>query len=401
MVDDEGLHFARLTLTGDRFNGARLPVDALVEIQRYRVMLLEAAKHAWLVAEGHEQTLPDTFVAEFDLAISGINDGSATPLLDKPTSQYDVYYLQGRDSLEADLAQIMQIHFDSPDRPSIDDALHQLVDEVVPSKDISAWTSLTALQEFRDFGTSLRPDETMRFPPTAGNANLEISSQTALTVFQPFAALVQEVINPSPSQIKAEKYVSTVAGRLFAMNADKRNFDIETLHYGNVHGNYTDAGMTADLKAVLESRSQAPVVRVTGRMSWRDGSLYRILGVDSLELLEIDTEPWSSRVRELATLPPNWHPEFDESAVISFVSIDAAREIMRAVSDLPPRAGIYPREDGGVVVEWPTSQRLLSLEITPDASLYLFNLDLSIGEVIEINTVDVAEISHALREALQ
>ena len=184
------------------------------------------------------------------------------------------------------------------------------------------------------------------------------------------------------------------------MNADRKNFDIDTLHYGKVHGNYKDAGMTANLRAVLESSAQAPLVRVTGRMSWRDGRVYRILSVDDLELLEVETEPWSRRVVELASLPPGWHPEVDHSPVISFVAIDAARELMREVEGLPPAPGIFPREDGGIIVEWSTPQRVISLEISPEPYFFLFHLDVATEEATETETQDISVVKTLIAEAL-
>ncbi|AZI58894.1 hypothetical protein EH165_12830 [Nakamurella antarctica] len=403
---DGGAHFARLKLSGARFNKARLPIDALIEIQRYRTMLLESAKRAWL-AEGYEEPLPPEFETDFDLAISGVADGSAIPLLDRPASQYDRYYDRGRDNLEADLSKLARVDFDSPER--VDSAFEEIAHELELSNDLSSWNALSSLAAFLDFGTSLRPDETLQLQARGEEHEyLEITTDTASTTFRPFAQIVMEAVgppgallNPPVVPVENEKFISTVAGRLFAMNADKKSFDIETLHYGNVHGNYSEAELTADLKAVLESRAQAPVVRVTGRMSWRDGQLYRILQVDSLELLQIEAEPWSGRIRELAYLSPNWHPDFEKSSVISFVAIDAAREAMRSVSDLLPQPGIYPCEDGGVVVEWPTSKRLLTLEINSEAALYLFNMGLETGDATDLYTQDLTEIKSQLREALR
>lgn len=132
-------------------------------------------------------------------------------------------------------------------------------------------------------------------------------------------------------------------GRLIALNADKGSFQIKTLHFGEVHGRYKGRDRTADLKAVLDSSAQAPLVRITGRMSWLNDVLTQILSVDQVELLEIASEPWSRRMIELAGLAPDWHPDIEPSQIISSTAIDAAREILRVVQEVEPTPGIYPR----------------------------------------------------------
>jgi len=403
-------HFARFTLDGDRFAGARLPIDALVELQRYREMVLEAARQAWF-ADHPGQSIPDDFDREFDLAISDVEDGSATPVMDKPASPYDTYYATGRDELETAFAEIINTGFEvdlvqvsAPDQTDEDDAAVRLEPPLFQFPErIEPLTRLVDLPAFRAFGSSLRPDEALRLEPSIDHEPVEVTASTGATVIRAFVELVERLRNPAseqPDEVRSDKYVSTVAGRLFAMNADKKNFDMDTLHFGKVHGSYKDAEMTTNLRAVLDSSAQAPLVRVTGRMSWRDGSLYRILSVDELELLEIETEPWSRRVVELASLPPNWHPEIDSSPVISFVAIDAARDVLRDVEGLPPVPGIFPLEDGGVLVEWSTPERVVSLEISPDAGFLLFHLDVATEEATETETDDISVVKEIVRGAL-
>lgn len=407
--DSAEKHFARLTLAGDRFAGARLPIDALIELQRYREMVLEAARRAWLM-DHSGQSIPEDFDLTFDLAVSDVEDGSATPLLDKPTSPYDVYYASGRDEFESALAEVINTGIgtwmadvpedDTPDTGNITRQLESLT-PTIPQR-LEPLAALVDLPAFREFGSSLRSNEALRLQPGVDQQPVEVTASTASAIIRPFVDLVEQLRNSQPPSTKdtREKFVSTVAGRIIALNADKKSFDIDTLHYGQVHGNYKNAEMTTDLRAVLESSTHAPLVRITGRMSWRNGDLYRILSVDEWELLAVESEPWSRRVVELASLPPDWHPESDSSPVISFVAMDAAREVLREVRALSPVAGIFPREDGGVLVEWSTPERIVSLEISPDPEFLVFHLDVGVETATETETADISMVKEAVRGAL-
>lgn len=435
-VDSHGI-FASFKLDGERFNGGRLPIDALVELQRYRELILEAAKQAWLESNPGEE-MPADFSSQFDLAVTDIENGSAIPKMEVAPSAYDEFYDAGRSDVEAIFADIINRNFgvdfsdlddgdddETPDEPGespkLDDApdvgIESSVDDVLADEDAEDGSDqtderhrtrsellshLAVLDAFRDFGSSLRGEDSLILSSADSGEEVRITSETAPRVFRPiFEQMAFELAAPDePARIRS-KYVSTVAGRLVALNADARNFKINTLFFGQVHGRYKDPEKLDDLKAVLESSAQAPLVRITGRMSWEGDTLLRILNVDAVELLEIDTEPWSRRIVELASLGQDWHPELDKSPLISFAAIDAAREVLRASKECEIQPGIYPGQDGGVTVEWGSPERVVTLEISPDPEFFLFHLEVASGEATELDTGDLSEVIMRVGEALR
>lgn len=421
-VDDEPGVFATLKLDGARFNGGRLPIDALVELQRYRELILEAAKQAWREANP-EAEVPLDFSSEFDLAVTEIEDGSAVPVMEKKKSAYDNFYDAGRLDVEALFADIVNRNFGVSIPDSEEGVEEQAGDEdsaspgeIAPedgpdtaTEDEEApieskrrlLTSLAALDAFQDFGSSLREEDSLILSGTETHEEVRITADTAPRVFRPiFEQLAFELDEPVEEALERTQYTSTVAGRLIALNADARNFKIKTLLFDQVHGRYKDPERLEDLKTVLESSAQAPLVRVTGRMSWLGGKLKQILNVDEVELLEIESEPWSRRIVELASLGRNWHPELDNSPLISFTAIDAAREVLRATQKCEISPGIYPGEDGGVIVEWGSPQRVVTLEISPEPDFFLFHLDAASGDATEFDTEDLSEVIARVGEAL-
>lgn len=438
-AEDESGFFASLKLDGARFNGGRLPIDALVELQRYKELILEAAKQAWREANPGEE-VPADFSSEFDLAVTEIEDGSAVPVMEKTRTAYDSFYDAGRLDVEALFADIVNRNFgvilpdsgqdDDSDQesPSVDEDEGEAEDgipldeassddaaEVGDAADAESedeeeasnqskqrlLSSLASLDAFRDFGSSLRGEDSLVLSGTETHEEVRITSETAPRVFRPiFEQLALDLEVPEEEALERSKYTSTVAGRLIALNAEARNFKIKTLLYDQVHGRYKEAERLEDLKAVLESSAQAPLIRVTGRMSWLGDRLKQILNVDEVELLEIETEPWSRRIVELASLAKNWHPELDKSPLISFTAIDAAREVLRATQKSEISPGIYPGEDGGVIVEWSSPQRVVTLEISPEPDFFLFHLDVASGDAAEFDTEDLSEVIARVGEAL-
>ncbi|MEV4988447.1 hypothetical protein [Pseudarthrobacter sp. LMD1-1-1.1] len=436
-ADNETGLFASFKLDGARFNGGRLPVDALVELQRYRELILEAAKQAWREANPGEE-VPADFSSAFDLAVTEIEDGSAVPLMEKARSAYDSFYDAGRVEVEALFADIINRNFgvvladteqdeasdeeapiaenegEADDGIGLGDVSSEATEspeepdaELGGKRERSAQSkqrllfSLASLDAFRDFGSSLREEDSLVLSGTESHEEVRITSETAPRVFRPiFEQVALDLEEPAEEVLERSKYTSTVAGRLIALNADAKNFKIKTLLFDLVHGRYKDAERLEDLKKVLESSAQAPLIRITGRMSWLGDQLKQILTVDEVELLEIETEPWSRRIVELASLGQSWHPELEKSPLISFTAIDAAREVLRATQKSEIAPGVYPGEDGGVIVEWSSPQRVVTLEISPEPDFFLFHLDVASGDATEFDTEDLSEVIARVGEAL-
>lgn len=404
MSDDGELQpFSRLTLEGNRFAHARLPIDALVELQRYKALVEAAAQSKWRT-ENPGALLPDDFSNSFELVIDHVEDGSATPVLEWAPSPYETYFDAGREDVESLFQTIVQKWAPPPSSDTDATVVLRDIAEIVRYEEVSA---LVELDEFRAFGTSLHESEKLRIPlstsGTTGNS-VEITNTTAESALQPFARVIRDrFVVPPPDVVDPQRryQTSTVAGRLTGMNADKRNFEIVTLMYGEIHGRYNGSpDLTRDLRAVLDSSSQAPVVRITGRMSWESDRLYRILDVGAIELLEVDTEPWSRRVVELTSLSAEWDADDPGSEPIEFAAIDAARDLLRSLGDASGSAGIFPRADGGVIVEWVDHANLLTVEVSADLTFTAFHLDAATSVAAEPGFTNLAEVKEFVRGVL-
>ena len=89
----------RVKLNGPRFAGGRLPIDSLIELERYQQLLRVVARAEW-EADHPTETVPDDFDADVSLTIERIENGSADIFLAfERTAVYAEYQQQAQDSV--------------------------------------------------------------------------------------------------------------------------------------------------------------------------------------------------------------------------------------------------------------------------------------------------------------
>ena len=94
----------RIRLTGDRFQGGRLPVDSLVELERYQNIVRKLAEYDWRRDHPDEQ-LPDDFRPSVSLTIERIDQGSADVLLAfEQNTVYVQYQEEAQDAVSATIS---------------------------------------------------------------------------------------------------------------------------------------------------------------------------------------------------------------------------------------------------------------------------------------------------------
>jgi hypothetical protein len=361
--------FAKLRLEGDRFHDARLPISALVELERYERLVVEAAVARWFADNPNRKNLPRRFRSSFHLVIADVEDGSATPVLERQetTTAYESYYEAGSLDVEAAFKAMI-----------VGDDLSDAYDWAYDSKD------------FIDFGKSLKTGEAINFHPDDDDAPLRYTPEVREATLSRLGGVEPPPVE-EPESVETE---GTVAGRLVMMNADTQTFGMRLLGDVLVDGRYEEPERTDDLKVMIGSSAAAPVIRVDGLIRFNDqGVPEEILDAREVELFEVDGEPWSRRFVELATLGEGWNEGVGGSR-IEFPALDAARDILSALQrsgrDLP---GVFPMEDGGVQLEWASADRVTSVEIDRELHFSLFDL---IVDGRRVESLDTGSISEAI-----
>ncbi|MBC7631724.1 hypothetical protein [Aeromicrobium sp.] len=356
----------RIRLDGDRFTGKRIPVDVTPELQRYERLVIEVAAQQWKT-QNPEKNLPRFFRDQFQLSIVDVEDGSATPVLERVSnSAYDTYFDHAAES--------------------VDKAFEAII--AGEEEEVSAW--VTKLPDFRDFGSTLEAGEAIEFRPKT----------PAVIRYTPEIRTVRFPKAPTRKRAVADEDPRALVGRLTALDANHWKFTLTDLNGREVQGTYTNPDLTDDIKAVLNASTVAPVARVIAYIAAdANGQLARIVDVESVELFESEREPWTRRLIELATLQAGWSEGTGEA--IAFAALDAVREILRqlevTVDNYP---GIFPSENGGVLVEWASIQRVISVEVNPEIEYSLFRLNPEVRATDELETRNIRAAVDFLRGAL-
>ncbi len=339
---DERPIFARVRLTGQRFEGGVLPVDSLIELQRYQDLVRRFAE----ARDGGEEA------GDLRLVIEKIDEGSADVLLalEQITAQVEVQ-IGARDELEATLAAAYG-------------------DEEI-SDDLD-WDLAT---EIAQLGSTLTAEQSLVVEPVEdGHPRVEITIETRKRAVEKLD-LANFMLAPADEEGSALATVETVlSGRIVELDADRQTFRFDSSEHGEMRGRYLEDDMTPNFRAVLDSSAKAPVTRLEGLLQSRNGSPWRIRDVTSLERFDLDGQPWQDRLKVLAELSAGWGEGADEPQ-ISITSLDAAREILSALAvagrTLP---GVFPTEEGGVSLEWASAKAVRSIEITAEGVFEMFSL---------------------------
>lgn len=355
----------RIRLDGDRFEGKRLPVDVTPELQRYERLIIEVAVQQWK-SEHPGKNLPRFFRNQFQLAIVDVEPGSVMPVLERvSTSTYDDYFDQATHSVDA------------------------AFDAIVKGEGgQDSW--VTELPDFRDFGNTLEPGEA-----------IELGAKTpGMVRYTPEIRSVRFPDAPTRRRAVAEEEPRALVGRLTAIDANHGKFTLTDLHDREVPGTYTNPELTDDIKAVLNASTVAPVARIVARVAASaDGQLARITDVESVELFESEREPWTRRLIELATLEAGWSEGVGEPIV--FAALDAARQILRELKTTRDNyPGIFPSEDGGILLEWASVRKIVSVEVSPEIDFSAFRLHPEARSTEELDTEDLRAAVEFLRGAL-
>jgi hypothetical protein len=320
----------------------------LEELQRYERLVRKVAEQQWRAANPDRKSVPPQLADEFNLSIVAVEDGSAMPVLE-------------RDS-------ISQSEWD----PYLTDAtvlIEQAFQALIQGKSLPSGFDWLMSQDFRDFGASLQGGEAIEFRPTSAYPivySAEVRDEVRERLGTPVVGRLENVTRRG-----------AIAGRLVRLDADAKTFKFRRLGdpaSKGINGKYSQPGLTADLRRILESNSVAPVVRVTGDLIGPpDAPPIRIGSVASVELFEVDGMSSSARLIELAALEPGWNE--GHGMPVEFAALDAARDILLQLhQDSLAMPSVFPLEDGGVQLEWASPELVSSIEISPDVNFSLFRL---------------------------
>ena len=358
MSDEQQPSVKRFRLTGVRFEGGRLPVDSLVELERYQDVVRIAAEAEWRHDHPGEE-LPSDLREAMSLTIERIDKGSADVFL---AFEQHAVYLQYQDEAQ-DAA----------------DAIIVAVYSGAPLPDLSALPP-EADKEFRDavsaIGLTLEPGQSIEFYPGSPDAQpVSITIETRKHAVDELARVEDFLVPPdqAPSAQGLQTEEESLTGRVTAINADTQQFSMQT-ELGEVHGWYREnPELLEDFRTLVNSAARGPLTRISGELQIKNGEPWRFRSVNRVEQVQFDDTAWGARLTEFASLPSGW--DDGGAAQISSVALDASQKLLQAIDAAGvEQPGTFPTSDGGVLIEWAGPTGVRSVEVLSDGTFELFSL---------------------------
>lgn len=349
----DGDPFARLRLTGGRFDGEGMPVETLVELAAYRELVLGVAKELFRAAHPARQRVPRGFAERLQLRLRTVEDGSAVPVLERVAPA------------EALLAADDEF---THARDVIEDA----VAAVAGGAELSSAFPRDALVLFNRFGQTLRSDEAVELRRGAATSGAtytrDVRKRLVLNQRRSFQEEVEDI--GWVSEVDADHMSCLIRLRMGSQGAIPAPLDEVTF---------------AAVKEVLEPKGEGPPVRVSGIGVFdTDQRLIRFDSIHEVSVLEGADElaTLERRFDELAALLPGWLD--GEGVQLDTAVLRRARRVLAELLTFDvPQPRVFPTPDGGVQAEWNVADHEISVTFEPDGTLYAVSVNLASGQTEE------------------
>ncbi|MBH0083312.1 hypothetical protein [Salinibacterium sp. SWN167] len=322
------------------------------------------------------EEVPSDFKSSVSLAIESIDDGSADVFL--AFEQHQVY-----------------VHYQA----EAQDVADAVIVAAYSDAEIPILPALSASEdtEFREavaqFGETLRPEQSIEFyPGGVGSVPVTITVETRVNAVDRLSRIEDFLVPPDqvPQPTELDKEEQSLVGRITALDAEKKKFTLVLSDGEELHGRYPKhPGLLDDFRKVLNSAAEGPLTRVTGALQMKNGILYRFWETSRVEQVHFDETAWGARLSKMATLMSRW--DGAAAAQISSESLEKAQMILRAVDRAEIASpGVFPTEDGGVLIEWADATGVRSIEILEGGNFETFSMKFGEQEGAHSSTHDLS-----------
>lgn len=356
------LEFLKPRLVGKRFEGTAIPLELLKDIAVLEEMIIEVAKGEFLKDHPDRQRSPRGFTDGIELKLTGIEDGSAIPVISLVLAsitlfpqQNQAYFERARDSIIAAI--------DAAEKGgSITDHL--------PEK---------SLNYFDRMGRSLREGEAMEFTTSSHTQPARLTRETRRRL----------VYASSGTNEIAEE--SSVRGSVPEADQDDQLFEIQMADGRKVKAPIAPQHRDTILEVFNGYQTgQKMLVQGIGIVN-RNGKLVRFDSVEHISLL--DSLDVGARLDEVRLLKDGWMDGDGNAPSKDGIDwLEAAFNYHYPDEAKPPY--LYPTPDGGIRAEWSDTRHELSLDIhlaKKRASWHALDLETDDEESRDLNLEDGTE----------
>jgi hypothetical protein len=335
-----------LRYVGHRFDGARLPLDVLVDLPAFRDLLVAYAKEQWKRQNQDRIRVPKGFEKSLSFSLTGIADGSAMPALrwEREEAQINLPEIVG------ELSELVQVAY-----REVRGLVARAANDEYPRA-----LSPEQVRALNKFGSGLQDGERIEFLSDDG--------------------LDQDVIYLDSERRKRlivnlrETYESRYedSGELMGVqrvNEKQGHLTVRTTHFGDIR-----VDIDADRVKEFDGNIGA-AVEFALQIELDNADVFRnIVEVHRVALEESVSVEHEERLKELLALSSGW----DDGAGAA-VTENAAASARSFLAKRPGHTGtykIFPTPSGGLLIDFEANGWDLSIEFEPDGSVELFGIEI-------------------------
>ena len=375
--------FLRPRLIGGRFEGHSIPLELLKNLAVLEKLIIEVARLEFFKDHPDRQRVPRGFTDGIELKLTGIEDGSAVPVISLfvitnrllfpafPTKTNQHYFERARDDIVRTIG-------------AVEDATIGAIRDAEESKAITYILTEKTLYYFDRIGQGLREDETIEFitPDNQLSAKLTINTQQWLIseysmvkersadIIRATADIIRETSADLIGETRTRQYIpstveeltkdTTVRGTVPEVNQDDMTFLIQLFDGQQIMAPVAPQHFDAILKAFNGYKNNL-------RFLFQGVGIFnrseQLLGFDSIEHISpLDELDILVQIDDLRQLKDGWLE--GQGKAPSKEGLDWLLQAFdeHYSGDLP-LPYLYPTEPGGVQAEWSLGRNEITLEI--------------------------------------
>ena len=323
--------FLRPRFTGDRFQEHSLPLEMLRDLAVLEEMIVEVAKWKYLQENPKRKRSPRRFTEGISLKLTGIEDGSAVPIIASVVSAATLFPLDNQEYFE-----------------KARDAVIAAISAAEHNEPIAGHLPDEALAYFDRFGRSLREGEAIEFSVANNSDPARLTRDTRRKLVLASTA-VKEVTEET-----------LVRGCVPEADQHNMTFEIQFPDGRKVGAPIDPQHLEVVLEAFNGYRDGLRVlVQGIGRFN-RHERLLGFLSIEHLTILEaLDV---SARLDDLRTLQQGWCEGAGKAP--SSAGLDWLGESFNSrYPEELPLPHLYPTPEGGIQAEWSFPAADISVDI--------------------------------------
>lgn len=361
--------FARLRLMGGRFDGDGMPVETLGELAQYRELVIGVAREMFLNEHPERKRVPRGFTDRLQLRLRTVEEGSAVPVLERPTP--DGTLLAADDDF-------------TRARDAIEDAVKAAEADEPPPNGFPS----EALVLFNRFGQTLRPDEAIELRRGEASAGARYTAETRKKLVLRQKRTYQE-------ELQGIGWITEVDGNGMSCHIRLRLGPTTPVPAP------LDEVIFGPVKDVLEPNGEGPPVWVSGVGVFdSEKGLIRFDSIHDVSVLDEpeDLASLDKRLDEIASLSPGWL-DGEGARPDSDVLARASRLLADLLTFEVPRPRVFPTPEGGVQAEWTIGDHEISITFEPSGELHAVSVNVASGQAEEpvLAADDPEQIAHLLQ----